>query len=301
MNLGFNLHKIYFIISLKGNHLQAARDLFRNSIERFYAVKSPEKHEIENKEELFKLLDLISTKTHLENSPLIHIESHGLDSAKGLELNSGEIVYWSELKPYLTTINLNCCNNLSLAISGCNTVMVIEEMVQSFYDSLDAKVPFFTFVGTDSTINVDDLFNAFTVFYTEFAKNLNFYDSVVEMNKVSPTKFRTDNCYSVFKICVNKFADTWVKNRLKLIHEDPDLLKDLYCNLYTYTYAKSCDFTAIQAIMTDEEFYVDYFNKRMNEFLIVKECPQLGQRFPEIAGLNNFERSIPQLNLMRGI
>ena len=292
------INKVHFIVSLSGNHLESAEDLYKYHIIKYFT--NSEFHVVNSREELLECLEKIEEQTADEIFPLIHIESHGLQSGNGIELLNKEQLHWEELRSYFTAINIKCCNNLSLCISACNSMYIVGEMVKPFYDSMDAQVPFFCFVGTERTVDVDELILAFPVFYAELSESKNLNKAVLKMNEEKGTTFRYDMCYAAFRIIISKFADTWIKNRVKLLSEDPDLLESVYCPMYLYTYGKECDYEAIREIMISEQFYLDYLNKRQKDYLMTSICDENEERFPKIDKLENFEKSIPILRtLMR--
>lgn len=281
-------NRIYFIESLAGNHKESADDLYKYHINRHFNGRS-ECFSINSQHELIESLNKIKTDTeNKEVFPLIHIEAHGLESRKGLVLRNDDVMYWSELRPHFEQINANCCNNLMLCISACSSIYILEEIIQSFYD-FGTITPFFTFVGTEDTISVDDLTKAFPEFYKIFAKTKSIMFSVVHMNKFSSVKFRTDTSHSIFRICADKFSDTWIKERGLRIMRDPSLLNGLYCELYNYTYNKDCSIEMINELMVSEQLYIDFMNRRMEDFFIYS-CKGNRERFGVVTKISNFNK-----------
>lgn len=288
MNMDFRLNKLFFIESLTGNHQQSANDLYNYHISQHFDGPR-ECGSVDNKEGLFiTLREIVKQTATSKVFPLIHIEAHGLDSRKGLMLRSEEIVHWKDLTSIFEEINKNCCNNLVLCISACSSLYVVEEIVQSFYH-FGTTTPFFTFVGAEDLITVDDLTTSFPVFYQKFNETKSINESVAEMNLHSNTKFGTNNCHSIFKMCSNKFADTWIKERGTRILQNPDLLNGIYCQLYNYTYGKDCSIEMIYELMLSEKLYVDFFNKRMSDFFMYN-CLGNEKRFGTVTRIENFEK-----------
>lgn len=299
-NIAFQLDQVYMIASLKGNHLQSAKDLYN------YQIPFEKKQfiEINSKDEFINALIRIEKEAEVDSGPLIHVEAHGLDSndgislSNGIELSNGDCIYWEELRPYLITINSKCNNNLSIVMASCFGVYIIKDLIQSFFDDIISSVcPFFCFVGPESYASVDDFINAFPVFYKTIYTEKSFISAVLEMNKNSSVRFRCDNSYNIFESCSNSFADKQIKHRFKYILENPDLVNDYYCQLYYYTYGSVCDMNAVISIMKDESFYLDYLNKRRREFLHVNDVGF--DRFPVIDKLVGFERSVQKLMLKK--
>ena len=116
------------------------------------------------------------------------------------------------------------------------------------------------------------------------------------MNKHSTVRFRCDTAYMAFETCVNSFANNQIKNRMQYMMKNPDVVSDYYCELYYYTYGTSCDINAVMRILQDEEFYLDYINKRKKDFLHVRDGEV--DRFPVIDKLTNFEKSLQGIKTM---
>jgi len=261
---------------------------------------NPELHIVNSRTELLNLLNKINDELQPGQFPLIHIEAHGLDQKNGIVLVSDDEVLWSELRPVFTEINIKCCNNLSLAISACSSSRIIDELIASFTDSIDSRAPFFCFIGTEEVIDVDYLIVAFPIFYQSLAKDKNWNKAVEEMNAHSPTKFNCDICYHVLWHWLHEVANSWIKERTSKILADPDIIANVYCKWYIYAYDKDCTIDAIMEIFTREQFYIDFFNKRLEDYLIVSDCKELNaNRFPSVKSLPNFEKSIPPMRVVR--
>lgn len=294
----FNMNKFYMLASVNGSHMQSAKDLYDYHI----GFKDKEMVEVDGRDDLFGALERIAGEVDGDSGPLIHIEAHGLDSrdgltlSKGIELSNGEQVYWKELRPYFTTINAKCGNNLSLVMATCFGMYVLDDLIRSFWEDLDAQCPFFCFVGPELGISVDDFITALPKFYEKLQAKSSLHDAVKYMNNYSNVKFRYDTAFIAFKASIDSFADKQIKNRVRNMSNNPDLLSSYYCGLYHYTYGKDCDMEAVSRIMTDEQFYIDYINKRRSRFLHIKEGED--DRFPMIGKIENFERTVPTI---RGI
>jgi len=286
--LEFICNKIYFIESLDGNHKQSADDLFNYHISNYFPNIS-EKKSVSSKVEVFSILENIIHETS-EGSifPLLHIESHGMDTRKGLVLSNNDNVSWKDLSPYFVQINKNCCNNLTLCLAACSSIYILEEIILSFYE-FGSITPFFAFIGSEDIVEIDDLTNAFPEFYKKFLETKSTVESVIHMNNFSESTFRTDNCHSIFRTCANQFSNTWIKERGKRILANPDILNTLYCKLYNYTYERDCSLDMINELMVSEQLYVDFFNKRMEDFFIY-DCKGNKDRFGTISKINNFKK-----------
>lgn len=300
MDIEFGLNKIYFIVSLDGQHRQSAEDLYNYYIKELFQHCDPELHSIDSKEEFITLLHSIACEIKPGQFPLIHIESHGLEVKNGLSLVSHEEVLWEELRPIFTEINVKSCNNLTLAISACSSARIINELIHSFTDSIDSRAPFFCFLGTEGKIEIDYLIKSFPIFYKHLSEAKNWTAATTTMNEHTATKFRCDVCYHILMHWFHEFANTWVKERMQKIAANPALLTEVYCDWYVYTYNKACSIEAIPEIIASEQFYLDFFNKRLEDYLVVTDCPDMTKgRFPGIKSLGNFEKSVPAFEMIR--
>lgn len=301
--IGYHLDKIYVLASLKGHHLQTANDTFNYGMMKF---EEKEFIEVHNKNEFIQTLVRIADETNEHTGPLLHIEAHGLESeggeyerSLGIELSNGDQLYWHELRPYLTAINAKSCNNLSLVMATCWGMYVIHDLVKSFWeDILGSKCPFFCFVGPEDGISVDDFDSSLREFYQHLNEYKSLEESVRHMNRHSTVKFRYDTCFTAFQTSIDSFANKQIGNRMQRITENPDLIYNEYCALWHYTYGTTCDINAVISIMNDEQFYVDFINKRRRDFLHIKQDED--NRFPIIDRLPGFENTIPEMNIRSG-
>ncbi len=294
----FSIDRIYFIESLTGFQNQSARDLYKYYIDRLFPDISSF-HSIETKKEFFEILNQIKHETLISGqAPFVHIESHGLKSKSGLQLKNGEDIYWSEMQNIFSEINKSSCNNLVLSLAACSSAYILKSLVDSFFYSFESNAPFFLFVGTEVPIDHDDLNKSFPEFYLQLNKTKDVRTSVVHMNKFSETILKTDNSYRVSLQCCNNFADTWIKERQYRIAENPEYLNGLFCNIYRYTYNKPCTIDVIIDILTSEKLYIDFFNKRLEDFLLIKgDCFDINhKRFPPVKKIINFEKNKIKIN-----
>ncbi|MGB4902911.1 MAG: hypothetical protein WBP00_19190 [Saprospiraceae bacterium] len=293
MDITYQTNKIYFIASLEGVHLDSANDLYNYHVERYFPRIS-NKYFVNSRQELFELLSNISNSINDKTFPLIHFECHGLSNQKGICLNNDDQIDWKELSPYLDVINVKSCNNLLIILAACNSIYIIEELIKSYIDTFDSKCPFFGFVGNESIVELETLILCFPKFYKTLSENQNLPLAVKAMNLPYPEGFKYFTCYSSFIDCVNNFSDNQIKNRAYNFTENFEAWHQYYCTIFTWTYSKNCDIEDIETIIESEKFYLDYLNKRKDVFLHVNNCHKNNDRFPDISGLENFDRSTPK-------
>lgn len=297
IKLPFGINRIYFIIGLTGSHKQSAEDLYMYTISSLFpSIVKPIIY-VKSRTDLINVLKTIAQEVSRNDFPLIHIETHGLKSGMGIVLPNTDEILWHDLRPFFRQINKLCCNNLTLCLAACKTAFISIDLVESFYESLDSITPFFCFVGADSEISVDDLILSFPHFYNKLNESKSWDDAVSHMNTQSQTKLSSFSCHQITLMVLHKFLNTWIKERYQLIQEDPNRILVFYCNIYQYTYNKACTIESIETIFQSEQFYIDFLNKRIKDFLLENICPESAGRFPPISKINNFHTA--ELKIVR--
>jgi len=73
---------------------------------------------------------------------------------------------------------------------------------------------------------------------------------------------------------------------------NPDALIKEYYDMYYYTYSKPCDLNIFLNIFNNKKFYIDYINKKMEEYLMIAGNKENIGRFNKIKDLPGFEQTI---------
>lgn len=157
----FRFSRIHVIESLRANDRKTGTELYEDmlvsakwehpwlSLRRFQPV---------NRTDLFRCLEDIAVECRRDNAgPLIHFETHG--SEAGLELTSGETVYWTDLWRPLAELNAMCRVNLFVVVSACYGASVFKTIVPT------EPAPFWGLLGPREVIGPDDLLQGFRTFY----------------------------------------------------------------------------------------------------------------------------------------
>lgn len=112
--------------------------------------------------------------------PIIHVETHGLLDANGqaigFELASGEPVFWADLKPLLTEINLACCLNLLVVSGACDGAALTKVL------DIGDRAPVWGVLGPTRTINAGALEDAHLCFYKTLYETKDYAPALERMN-----------------------------------------------------------------------------------------------------------------------
>jgi hypothetical protein len=110
--------------------------------------------------------------------PVLHLSAHG--SSAGLQLSSGQVIYWHELRGLLTPINQSL-GALLLCMSACEGYSACQMAMQEG----NAPHPYFVMVGNCGTPTWSDTAVAYLTFYHLLAKGRAIPDAVAAMSAAS--------------------------------------------------------------------------------------------------------------------
>jgi len=143
----------------------------------------PSSHHITVDEIAFRAAFVVGLKEYFNSSspapsPIIHISAHGSD--KGIQLTSGQVIQWDDLKQLLIPINEVVGGGLLLCMSSCkgfsSCVMAMDE---------EGKLPFGAVIGAVDQPTWGETNIAFATFYHLFATGNNIPDAVGVMKLAS--------------------------------------------------------------------------------------------------------------------
>ncbi len=139
-------------------------------------------HRIVVNSEAFKASLLVGleeqVKTYANLLPIVHISAHG--GADGIELTSGEIIGWEELKALLTPINKALNGSLFLCMSSCEGFSACRMAMNK-----DDELPFFAVIGNKGRPVWSDTAIAYASFYHLISKGCYVVDAVKAMCEAS--------------------------------------------------------------------------------------------------------------------
>lgn len=112
--------------------------------------------------------------------PVLHLSAHG--ASEGIQLSSGDIIGWTELRELLVPINESLGGALLLCMSACKGYSACQ-MAMQHQD--DAKHPYFAMIGNYGQPTWSDTAVSYLAFYHLLAKGRTIPESVHAMNAAS--------------------------------------------------------------------------------------------------------------------
>lgn len=112
--------------------------------------------------------------------PVLHLSAHG--AAEGIQLSSGDVIGWPELRELLVPINESLGGALLLCLSACKGYSACQ-MVMQHQD--DAKHSYFAMVGNFGQPTWSDTAVSYLAFYHLLAKGRTIPEGVNAMNAAS--------------------------------------------------------------------------------------------------------------------
>ena len=111
--------------------------------------------------------------------PILHLSAHG--SKDGIQLSSGEIVGWVDLRSLLLPVNVSLQGALLLCMSACEGYSACQMAMQVG----DGPHPYFAMVGNCGTPSWSDTAVSYLTFYHLLAKGWTILDAVQAMKIAS--------------------------------------------------------------------------------------------------------------------
>jgi len=183
--------KVWVIESLPDGELKTGRKLVEGNLSeatlRFpnleLGFETPS-----NREEFLGILDRVYAEcVATAKFPLLHIECHGCP--EGLQMASGEVVNWSEIREQFISINSACRLNLVVVLAACYGVHVL-----NLATKLD-RAPFWAVIAPEKEVTAGHVQAGFDAFYKEFFKALDGDAAIAALNHQD-----ADRVYHFFSI-----------------------------------------------------------------------------------------------------
>jgi hypothetical protein len=111
--------------------------------------------------------------------PILHVSAHG--GKDGIQLSSGEIITWTQLRELLLPINESLQGALLLCMSACEGF----NACQMAMEIQDAPHPYFAMIGNFGTPSWSDTAVSYLAFYHLLAKGHTVLDAVEAMKVAS--------------------------------------------------------------------------------------------------------------------
>lgn len=203
----FKFNKLYVIESLQSGDKLTGTELY-NDLLKWKEFEHDGKFkteliEINNKVDFLKQLNLIKQEClELKYYPIIHLEIHGSSDYSGLVLKSRELVSWNDIYSVLTEINSIIGNNLFLTLAVCHGGYLMQLI------KLDKPAPFWGFIGSFDTIEIDDLMIRYYEFYKDFLNSYNLnsaFNKLCDANPKIPSTYQFISSEETFKNVYNNY------------------------------------------------------------------------------------------------
>jgi len=118
-------------------------------------------------------------KAYPDRLPILHISAHG--ATHGIQLSSGDVLQWIDLRPMLTPINESLGGYLLLCMSACEGYSACQMAMQDG----DGPHPYFSMVGNFGKPTWSDTAVAYSSFYHLLSKGYNVFNAVAGMKAAS--------------------------------------------------------------------------------------------------------------------
>lgn len=178
MSSGNIFSKLWVIESLPQGELRTGKRLVESQLEDAKRTHPTLKVALEQpttKSAFLIVLEKIRIESSKGEYPMIHLECHGCQ--RGLEVASGELVEWDELRNLLIEINRSCQLNLMIVVAACNGAHLIKVAT-----ALDAA-PFWAIIGSEAEVSAGDIQDNFGEFYKSFFDELDGDKAIEILNQ----------------------------------------------------------------------------------------------------------------------
>lgn len=241
-----------------------------------------EREIVENRQELFLLLEMIQTRAESTGfMPIIHFEMHGLlDSNKkkiGVILKNGESIYWKEFSLALRGINRAYGNNLIIGMAVCFGAHLIETI------SATSEAPMWGVIGSEETLYIDDIPNIFTRLYREMLTDRTNPKAIIDsINTDYRTSLKLITAENIFLGGIKRYYD------FACNPTHPDTWKRISNLAYSlalrnpYSWDLSSAAFQVQNYITSEKNKEDIFN-RYSYVFFMKDIPGNTERFSQFS------------------
>jgi hypothetical protein len=179
MAKSIHINCIYVIQSLPDQETQTGTNLHDDIIRRrtynLDLIRS-ELINVSSAFELFSSLEHLALLFHKEEVvPYLHFEIHGCKS--GLVLKNGDLVEWSQLRPYLIAINYNIENNLFISLATCYGAYIFSSV------ELFERVPFFAYIGPYEKVKEGEVEADWSCYFDTLLTTKDFNDAIETLNR----------------------------------------------------------------------------------------------------------------------
>jgi hypothetical protein len=266
---------IHVIESLPAETYRSGEHLFRSLLEptsRAKGYPAVTYSAPDDRVELIQCLSAIADQVERQPyRPLLHLEAHG--EPNGLQVASGELVAWEDLRATLTRINRATGVHLSIVLSMCQG-WAMTRLLRP-----DQPAPVFALIGPIVDVSADELYNAYDAFYQSSIYSEGRQSVLRALNGHRPPadwRFRVEFASEVFSESFARYLAVDCTPEALRARENEvvaDLVRrrklDLFGSAEARLYARR--------LLTDQRSFFEYAKA---EFFLCDEFPVNRARFP---------------------
>jgi hypothetical protein len=127
---------------------------------------------VQTKQEFLGALQRLAFEAARGIWPLLHIECHGSDDQTGIVLADGSCLTWTEMKPYLTAINIEARCNLLVVLGACYGAHLSRIILPT------DRAPYSGLIAPTDQILPNELLSRFNSFYKELLQSMDGGDAL---------------------------------------------------------------------------------------------------------------------------
>lgn len=222
---------------------------------------------VSGRTELFDILDKLRIDAESGDSPIIHIESHGIEDHRGLSLADGSAIYWGEMTAPLVRINIATQCTLLFSVAACFGAHAIAALAQTL------RAPFWAIVAPREKILPPDIYGPYLRFYAELLTSGEGDRALSAMVQSASTP----NLYG-FMTCEQFFQVAFRRYLARSTGESARHMEIARAQSYFEAFGRHPDDALVRKIVEgfdDKAFFNDLFRR----FIMADLYPDNAQRF----------------------
>ncbi len=271
----FNFNKIFILESLLPNELQTGTELEKR-INAWVTLQGINcqvvtfpVHSMQEWESAWN--GIYTSITKMGNNPIIHLEMHGNKTHVGIDRGQNGIISLVDVFKKVQKANELSHNNTFLSLAVCKGLNVIRSL--SVYDPM----PFCGVMGSEETLDNQELLENYTIFYKSFLKSLNLdaADAAMKAAGIDADKYRLVKPEQVFMDAYLGYLETYNSDE-KIIERAKYIAKIggvvFSCKEEENRWIRDC---RCDMLLTENREY----QKAVSLFFMFDKYPEIRERF----------------------
>ena len=254
----FREFKVIIIESLSEKEQQTGTALYNDLLKFKMLQESDFKSEVvkaKNKQDFLDTLELIEMEIRDDKVyPVLHFEIHG--NEKGLILNNGDLVDWSEIFNKLLEINTLLKNSLVLNLAVCKGASILSII------NPDERAPFRSMIGSGGILYSKEIYNGFLEFYDILFFKFDLKEALDKLNKrviKGSSKYHIISCETCFDYITTLHKETEHFKKLVAELREEDLKNNPELKVLPTAELDKIVETKLEIIMSDAKKNRNYF------------------------------------------